>query len=154
MGDFWLIINLILINNFIISTANIHNYFKNASLKTFYGLFTDFLRSYYVVVILYLTITHIFASGVVRGGAEPQPLAAVSRRLGQVSGWGGAWVGRAGVLGFGSLRWLEGWKRSKPKAQPVCGWVRWGAVGLAGVFGFGSLRWKVRWKMSKPKAQP
>ena len=28
-------------------------------------------------------------------------------------------VGVAGVLGFGSLRWNEGWKRSKPKAQPL-----------------------------------
>ena len=36
VGLFWLIISLNLINNFIISVANIHNYFKNAS---FSGLF-------------------------------------------------------------------------------------------------------------------
>ena len=35
------------------------------------------------------------------------------------AGWGAAGcVGLAGVFGFGSLRWLEGWKRSKTKAQP------------------------------------
>ena len=35
VGLFWLIINLILINNFIITVANIHNYFKNASFLFF-----------------------------------------------------------------------------------------------------------------------
>ena len=60
----------------------------------------------------------------------------------------------AGVFGLGSLRWLEGWKRSSPKAQPLRVGVRWGAVGLAGVFGFGSLRWLEGWKRSKTKAQP
>ena len=119
------------------------------------------LKRYYNGVVLELywsrkiikTLTHIFASGVVRGGVA-QPLAAVSRRLGQVSGW--AERGLAGPEFWALARCVgfAGWKRSKPKAQPVCGWVRWGAVGLAGVFGFGSLRWKVRWKMSKPKAQP
>lgn len=96
-------------------------------LRFFIGFNTVSLRSYYVVVILYLTITHIFASGVVRGGVA-QPLAAVSRRLGQVSGW--AERGLAG-LEFWALARCVGfvcWKRSKPKAQPVCGWVRWGAV--------------------------
>ena len=36
VGDFWLIINLIFINNFIITSANIQHYFKNAN---FSGLF-------------------------------------------------------------------------------------------------------------------
>ena len=45
VGLFCVIINLILINNFIILPANIHNYFKNASLRTFYGVIMDFLRS-------------------------------------------------------------------------------------------------------------
>ena len=53
VGLFCVMFNLILINNFIILDANIHNYFKNANLRTFYGVFTEFLRSYYVVVILY-----------------------------------------------------------------------------------------------------
>ena len=67
---------------------------------------------------------------------------------------GGACGGVAGVLGFGSLRWLEGWKRSKPKAQPLRVGVRWGAVGLAGVSGLGSLCWLEGWKRSSPEAQP
>ena len=36
VGLFWLIINLIFINNFIITSANIQHYFKNAN---FSGLF-------------------------------------------------------------------------------------------------------------------
>ena len=80
------------------------------------------------------------------GGGVARPLAAVSRRLGQVSGraergWSfGLWLvrvgkcvgrgqspkpshrgegsdGMIGVFGFGSLCWTEGGKRSKPKAQ-------------------------------------
>ena len=127
-------INLILINNFIILPANIHNYFKNANLRTFYGLFTDFLRSYYVVVILYLTITHIFASGVVRGGRCP---AAGCRRPKDGAGQrpGGAWLE---FLCLALCVGLEGGKRSSTKAQPQGGE---GSDGMIGVFGFGSLRW-------------
>ena len=43
------------------------------------------------------------------GGVEVRPEAGVVR-------WGA--VGLAGVFGLGSLRWLEGWKRLSPKAQP------------------------------------
>ena len=75
------------------------------------------------------------------GGAEVRPEAGVVRLAGRVGvfgwlareGWkeGGKrsanqkpnplrWgaVGLAGVFGLGSLRWLKGWKRSSPKAQP------------------------------------
>ena len=45
VGLFCVIINLILINNFIILPANIHNYFKNANLRTYYGITTDLLRN-------------------------------------------------------------------------------------------------------------
>ena len=36
VGDFCDIINLILINNFIILPANIHNYFKNANFSSLF----------------------------------------------------------------------------------------------------------------------
>ena len=56
------------------------------------------------------------------GGGVAQPLAAVSRRLGQVSGWaerGVDWEGWSFGL-FGSLHWLCGLEEvGKPKAQPV-----------------------------------
>ena len=91
--------------------------------------------------------------GVVRGGVALPP-AAVGRRTGQVGGRAERGLAGLEFLGLARCVGFAGWKRSSPEAQPVCGWVRWGAVGLAGVFGFGSLRWKVRWKRSKPKAQP
>ena len=74
------------------------------------------------------------------GGRSPaagcrQPKAGAGQRL------GGAWVGRAGVSGLGSLRWLCGLEEVKPRSPAR---VRLGVVGcdgLAGVFGFGSLWW-------------
>ena len=71
-------------------------------------------------------LTHIFASGVVRGGVA-QPLAAVSRRLGQVSGW--AERGLAG-LEFWALARCVGLRVGRgqsPKPSPCavgCGGVR------------------------------
>ena len=103
--------------------------------------------------IIYLTLTHIFASGVVRGGRSPaagcrQPKAGAGQRL------GGACGGVAGVFGLGSLRWLEGWKRSSPKAQPLRVGVRLGALDWLEFWALARAGRKVRWKRSKPKAQP
>ena len=55
------------------------------------------------------------------GGRSPaagcrQPKAGAGQRL------GGAWVGRAGVLGFGSLRWLCGLEEVKAKSPAIAGW--------------------------------
>ena len=96
---------------------------------------------------------HIFASGVVRGGVG-RPLAAVSRRLGQVSGRPERVVGWLKFLALARCGGFAGWKRTKPKAQPLRVGVRWGAVGLTGVSGLGSLRWLEGWKRSSPEAQP
>ena len=45
VGLFCVMINLILINNFIILPANIHFFLIYANLRTFFGVITDFLRS-------------------------------------------------------------------------------------------------------------
>ena len=70
------------------------------------------------------------------GGGGAQPLAAVSRRLGQVSGWAER---RAGVLGLPAREgWKVRWKRSaSPKPSPLRGGAV-GCGGVAGVFGLGS----------------
>ena len=53
-----------------------------------------------------------------RGGRSPaagcrQPKAGAGQRL------GGAWVGRAGVSGLGSLRWLFGLEEVKPRSPAI-----------------------------------
>ena len=119
VGLFCVMINLILINNFIISTANIHFFLIYANLRTFYGLFTDFLRSYFI----YKTIS---SGRVVRGGVA-QPLAAVSRRLGQVSGWAERVVGWLEFLGLArcvGLRVGSGQAQKPSHCGLGCGGVR------------------------------
>ena len=142
VGLFCDIINLILINNFIILPANIHNYFKNANLRTFYGVFTEFLRSYTLVLLGCAWVVRSFrpgsvptkegqrsglkrgAGGIVRSfrpGSVRRRRAEVRPEAGDVR-----LVGRAGVLVF-SARCVgfAGWKRSeKPKPSPL----RWGAL--------------------------
>ena len=61
------------------------------------------------------------------GGSVAQPLAAVGRRTGQVSGWAER---RAGVLGLPARdgRKVRGKRSASPKPSPCaleCGWIGW-----------------------------
>ncbi len=141
VGDFCDIIILILINNFTISTANIHFFLIYANLLYFFGILLDFYWSYTGIIRHFVGWVAWVPAWLVRVGFACWKRSSRNPSLaGGFCGWS-FWLWLFGsdsvlaevkaksptqegrfadeVFFFGSLCWLVCWQRSKKKAHPL-----------------------------------